>query len=98
MTPRFPMEIRKIVGWNLRKVRLKRGLSQEALAGEHMNPAHISRIERGVENPTVVVLDKLAKGLGVSVSEFFRPVKAWAQPLPPLKSGPKSRTNLTKKK
>ncbi len=83
------MEIRKLVGWNLRRLRLKRGLSQETLAGDQMDTAHVSRIERGVENPTVVVLDKLARGLDVNVAEFFRPVRPGAQLPPPMKAGRK---------
>jgi transcriptional regulator with XRE-family HTH domain len=76
------MEIRKLVGWNLRRLRLKRGVSQETLAGEavdaenkSMDTAHVSRIERGAENPTVLVLDKLARALGVKVTDFFKPVR-----------------------
>lgn len=83
------MDIRKLVGWNVRRLRLKSGMSQETLAGEQMDTAHVSRIERGVENPTIVVLDKLAKVLGVSVAEFFRPVKAGASLPPTLKAGRK---------
>lgn len=83
------MEIRKLVGFNVRRVRLKRGMSQETLAGTQMDTAHVSRIERGVENPTVVVLDKLARALDVSVAEFFRPVKAGAALPPTLKAGRK---------
>jgi transcriptional regulator with XRE-family HTH domain len=83
------MEIRKLVGWNLRRLRLKRGLSQEALAGEQMDTAHVSRIERGVENPTIVVLDKLAKALGVNIPEFFKPVSPGAVLPPALKAGRK---------
>jgi transcriptional regulator with XRE-family HTH domain len=86
------MEVRKMVGWNLRRLRLKRGLSQEALAGEQMDTAHVSRIERGIENPTVVVLDKLAKALDVAVAEFFRPVRVGATLPPTLKSGRKPAT------
>jgi transcriptional regulator with XRE-family HTH domain len=83
------MDIRKQVGWNLRVLRLKRGLSQEAVAGTAVNPAHVSRIERGVENPTVMVLAALAKALGVEPREFFKPVKP-GSPLPePLKKGRK---------
>ncbi len=77
------------MGWNLRRLRLKRGLSQEALAGEQMDTAHVSRIERGVENPTIVVLDKLAKALGVNIPEFFKPVRAGATLPPALKAGRK---------
>jgi transcriptional regulator with XRE-family HTH domain len=83
------MEVRKMVGWNLRRLRLKRGLSQEALAGELMDTAHVSRIERGIENPTVVVLDKLATALDVKHSEFFRPVRPGSTLPPPLKAGRK---------
>lgn len=83
------MEIRKLVGWNLRRLRLKRGLSQEALAGEHMDTAHVSRIERGTENPTLLVLNNLAKGLGVNIPEFFKPVRPGARLPPALKAGRK---------
>jgi len=83
------MEIRKLIGWNLRRMRLKRGLSQEAVAGELMDTAHVSRIERGVENPTVLVLDKLAKALGVKITDFFKPVRPGAALPPALKAGRK---------
>ena len=83
------MDVRKVVGWNVRRLRVKSGMSQETLAGEHMDTAHVSRIERGVENPTVMVLDKLAKALDVSVVEFFRPVKVGAALPPTLKAGRK---------
>lgn len=80
-----------MVGWNVRRLRLKHGLSQEALAGELMDTAHVSRIERGVENPTVVVLDKLAKALGVKVAELFSPVPAGARLPPAMKAGRKKK-------
>ncbi|MGE3335509.1 MAG: helix-turn-helix domain-containing protein [Rhodospirillaceae bacterium] len=83
------MDVRKVIGWNLRRLRLKRGLSQEAVAGEQMDTAHVSRIERGVENPTVLVLDKLAKALGVKITEFFKPVRPGATWPPALKAGRK---------
>ena len=58
------MEVRRRVGLNVRHLREARGLSQEALAFEcGLHRTYISGVERGVRNPTVVVLEKIAKAL-----------------------------------
>ena len=58
------MDVRKRVGRNLKKYRKKKGLSQEALALEcGLHRTYVSGVERGVRNPTVVVLEQLAKPL-----------------------------------
>jgi len=60
------MEVRKRVGLNLKKFRLERGLSQEALAFEcGLHRTYISGVERGVRNPTVLVLEQIAAALKV---------------------------------
>ncbi len=65
------MDIRKQVGRNLRRLRLERGLSQEALALEaEIARNYMSGLERGVRNPTVLILDRLAHVLGVSISDI----------------------------
>ena len=65
------MDIRRRVARNLRRLRLERRLSQEALALEaDIDRAYISRLERGVRNPTVRLLERLAQVLKVSVSDF----------------------------
>jgi transcriptional regulator with XRE-family HTH domain len=59
------------VARNLRRVRLLRRLSQEALALEAgVDRAYVSGLERGVRNPTVRLLERLARVLKVSVSEI----------------------------
>ena len=69
------MNIRRLVGTNLRRLRLQRHLSQETLAFEaEVARAYMSGIERGQENPSIEVLHRLALSLGVSVGEFFTPV------------------------
>jgi transcriptional regulator with XRE-family HTH domain len=68
------MNILRLVGLNLRAARLRKGLSQEALANEAgvaMN--YVSGIERGTQNPTVMVLHKLATVLGIQEAKLFTP-------------------------
>jgi transcriptional regulator with XRE-family HTH domain len=49
-----------------------RGLSQENLAVDAgIDRIYVSRLERGLENPTVGILDQLADALGVGIVEFF---------------------------
>lgn len=56
------------LAWNLRKYRVDRGLSQEALAVDaEIDRTHVSRLERSLENPTLAVLERLAKALRVSI-------------------------------
>lgn len=58
------MDVRKRVGRNLKKYRKQKGLSQEALALEcGLHRTYVSGVERGVRNPTVVVLEQLARPL-----------------------------------
>jgi transcriptional regulator with XRE-family HTH domain len=67
------MEMQAIVAQNIRRLRVARGLSQEALAVDaEIDRTYVSRLERGLENPTVAVLDRLAQALDASISDFFR--------------------------
>lgn len=66
------MDVRRRVGLNLRKYRLDAGFSQEGLAlacGLHRT--YVSGVERGIRNPTVTVLEKLAQPLGVPSSRLL---------------------------
>ena len=65
------MDIRRQVGLNLRRIRKERGWSQEQLAFESgLHRTYISGIERGARNPTVIILDRLAQKLRVSVGDL----------------------------
>lgn len=67
------MDGRQLVAWNLRRVRVQRGLSQETLAADaEVDRSYVGRLERGEENPTVGVLDRLARALSVHVSELLK--------------------------
>ena len=66
------MDIRKQFGVNVRRHRKATGLSQEQFALKYdIDRTYVSGIERGKRNPTIVIVRKFAKGLGVSVSELF---------------------------
>ena len=65
------MDIRRQVGLNLKRIRKERGWSQEHLAFESgLHRTYISGIERGARNPTVIILDRLARTLRVSVGDL----------------------------
>jgi transcriptional regulator with XRE-family HTH domain len=60
------MDLRKLVGTNVRYWRKRLKISQEELAFRAgMHWTYVSGVERGVRNPTVVILGRLAKALSV---------------------------------
>jgi len=62
----------KKVGGFVRETRQAKGMSQEDLAGAAgLDRTYISHLERGLRNPSLLHLQKLAKALGVQPSEFF---------------------------
>jgi transcriptional regulator with XRE-family HTH domain len=78
------MDARELVAWNLRRLRVTRGLAQEALAVDaEIERTYVSRIERNMENPTVAVLERLAHALNAEIVEFFRVPQA-GEAAPPL--------------
>ena len=82
------MNARALVARNLRRLRVARGVSQEALAVDaEIDRTYVSRLERGMENPTVAVLEKLAAALDCGIAEFFVLPKR-GEPVPrPLSGG-----------
>ena len=77
-----------LVAWNLRRLRVERSLSQDGLAFEaEIDRTYVGRLERSIENPTVMVLDKLAAALGVHVSELLAEPLPGASPPATLKAG-----------
>ena len=67
------MEMQAIVAQNIRRLRVAHGLSQEALAVDaEIDRTYVSRLERGLENPTVAVLERLSGALSVPIGDLFR--------------------------
>jgi transcriptional regulator with XRE-family HTH domain len=70
------MDMRKLVGRNVKRVRQEKGLTQERLAElSGFSQQYISGLEQGQRNPTVVSLYELATALGVSHMELVRPTE-----------------------
>ena len=68
------MDMRKLVGRNVRRIRIQKGLTQEAFAERSgFSQQYISGLERGRRNPTVVTVYELAQALGVSHLDLLRP-------------------------
>ena len=60
------MDVRKRVGINLKQLRQDRQMSQEELAFESaLHRTYIRGVERGVRNPTILVLKEFAAALKV---------------------------------
>jgi transcriptional regulator with XRE-family HTH domain len=68
------MNARALVARNIRRIRVARGLSQEALAVDaEIDRTYVSRLERNLENPTVGVLERVAKALRCQIVDLFEP-------------------------
>lgn len=75
------MDVRALIGKNVRLIRQERGWSQEQLAFESgLHRTYISGIERGVRNPTATILERLAVALSVRPGVLFAD---WRRPPSP---------------
>ncbi len=65
-------DVRRMMGRNVRRLRIAAGLSQAQLA-ERMgvDRAYVSGLELGQRNPTIVTLWHIGKALGVKLRQFF---------------------------
>lgn len=64
---------RAIVGGNVRRLRLERNLTQEQVAFEaRIDLTYLGGIERGQRNPSLMVMVRIAKALGVELLELLR--------------------------
>ena len=69
------MDWNKIVGENVRRLRGERGLTQEQLAHDaEIDVTYLRGIEAGRRNPSVSVLGRLGKRLGVNPGALLEEV------------------------
>lgn len=66
-------DVQKRVGANVRKLRLKKKLSQDVFAEKSgLHRAHVGEIERGESNVTIQTLKIIADTLGVKIVDLVR--------------------------
>ena len=68
------MDMRKLVGRNVRRAREAAGLTQEQLAERSgFSQQYISDLERGRRNPTIVSVFEIAQALGATPIQLLSP-------------------------
>ncbi|HEV2159470.1 helix-turn-helix transcriptional regulator [Bradyrhizobium sp.] len=68
------MDMRRLVGQNVKRVRLGKGLTQEQFSEiSGFSQQYLSGLETGQRNPTIVTIYELAQALGVSYLELLQP-------------------------
>lgn len=82
------MKGRALVARNLRRIRVRQGISQEKLAADaEVDRSYLGGLERQEANPTVDLLDRIADALSVTITDLFVQPTPGEKPPKPLKSG-----------
>jgi len=67
------MDINKQLGMRIKYLRSLKKWSQEDLALEAgVNKNYLSDLERGERNPTIKVLEKIARAFGMTLEQLFK--------------------------
>ncbi len=68
------MSVQSCVSRNIQRIRREKDLSQEEVAHRaDIHQTYLSGVETGKRNPSILVVERIAKALGVDVSEIFKP-------------------------
>ena len=68
--------IKERIGVRIKELRKKNGLSQEKFALKvGMDRTYFASVENGKRNISIINLEKIAKGLDISLSELFENIK-----------------------
>jgi transcriptional regulator with XRE-family HTH domain len=66
-------KLHQLVGQNLRRIRERRGYSQEKLAARaELSSSYVSRVELGKENISVRSIERICVVLDISPADLFR--------------------------
>ena len=69
------MDVRARLTRSMQALRRERGWSQEELADRTgLHRTYVSGVERGVRNPTLLVLDRIAAAFEVSIGRLTDPL------------------------
>lgn len=72
------MKIQLQLGMRIKYLRKKRNWSQEDLALEaNINTKYLSDLENGRRNPSLLILERIAIALDISISELTKGLKSF---------------------
>ena len=72
------MNVNTQLGMRIRYLRKQKGLSIEDLALDaNVNRNYLSDLERGMRNPTIQIVDRIARSLEVSLSTLFKGIQSF---------------------
>lgn len=75
------MDMRRIVGENVKRARTAAGMTQEQLAERSgFSQQYLSGLESGKRNPTIVTVYEIAVALGVPHLALLDPEASWSLP------------------
>lgn len=67
------MTLAQVFGKNVRRIRLEKGLTIEGLANDvGLSYSYVGEMQRGKRNPTLKVVERVAKTLGVRPVDLLR--------------------------
>lgn len=78
------------MGWNIRRLRVDRGVTIEALADDaDVSSAYLAQLERGEVNAGIDLLARITSALSVTLAELVVLPAPGAKPPKPLRAGRK---------
>lgn len=67
------MDVRERIGLNLQALRRAKGLTQEELSSRaSIHQTYLSGVERGLRNPSALVMQRIAAGLGADIEDLVK--------------------------
>src|ERR671914_1493095 len=76
-------DLLRAIGETLRAERTERGLTLKQVAeGAHVSVSYLAEIERGEKDPSSKVLENIARGLDIEVSELLVRIASALEPAP----------------
>lgn len=67
------MDVTQVFAKNIRRIRLAKGISQEALADlAGLHRTYVGAVERGERNITLINANRIAEALGVRLSDCLK--------------------------
>lgn len=76
----YQMDLQRVFGKVIKELRLQNKISQEKLAFDSgIDRTYISDIEKGDRDVSLLIINKIAKALQISLSDLFKKVEEYGE-------------------